>query len=112
VGFDAKDTKYIVCYQPDSDLAPVPAQVPNVRGAAPVTAPTGGDNDSAMNTALVVALAVIAALSLGGLATLCGRHAAKGRAAKKRAEAHDVMTSEKHTQQFTPAGGEYESAGV
>jgi len=109
VTFDAKDTKYIICYQPDSDMAPVPAQVPNVRGAAPVTTPPSGDNGSDMNTALIVALALIAALSLAALVGVCMQKAAKTRQGKKREEAAEAL--DKNTTAFTPAGGEYE-AGV
>lgn len=82
VDFDTKNTKYIVCYQPKSDLAPVPAQVPNVRGAAPED---NGGSDK--NPALLIALAIIAALSVAGLAGVCAARMKKAQAAKKRAAA-------------------------
>eukprot|EP01065_Artemidia_motanka_P051468 TRINITY_DN909_c0_g1_i1.p1 TRINITY_DN909_c0_g1~~TRINITY_DN909_c0_g1_i1.p1 ORF type:complete len:2968 (+),score=935.43 TRINITY_DN909_c0_g1_i1:79-8904(+) len=60
VPFDPDTTPYLVCYQPTSSAAPVPVQVPNVRGAAPSDSSDGGGggSDTAMLVVGVVALVV------------------------------------------------------
>eukprot|EP00756_Hemistasia_phaeocysticola_P041604 Hpha_TRINITY_DN16926_c1_g1::TRINITY_DN16926_c1_g1_i1::g.52732::m.52732 len=83
VDFDAKNTRYLVCYQPESDKAPVPAQVPNVRGAAPSDGSTSGGGGGGEGMMIAGSIALVAGLAgVGATAYVAHKKAARRRYAE------------------------------